>query len=165
MTILVADTSVLVDLDRAGLLEAAFSSQLTMVVPDLLYEKELAQFNGPYLQQLGLSVVALTASEMTLAQAVRRERNSLSLPDCFALACAHRENHALVSGDKALRSEAIKRLGAVYGLLWMLDRLAESGKVEMQQLIEGLCKVQSHPRCRLPKEEVDARLARWKLFK
>ena len=41
MIILVSDTSILIDLERGGLLEAAFSCGLTMVVPDLLYEREL----------------------------------------------------------------------------------------------------------------------------
>ncbi|MDG0857490.1 hypothetical protein [Roseateles puraquae] len=54
MIILVSDTSVLIDLERGGLLEPAFSCGLTMVVPDLLYDRELVAENGPFLKQLGL---------------------------------------------------------------------------------------------------------------
>ena len=46
MIILVSDTSILIDLERGGLLEAAFACGLTMVVPDLLYERELEPENG-----------------------------------------------------------------------------------------------------------------------
>ncbi|MCW3618671.1 hypothetical protein K6Y76_37205, partial [Burkholderia cenocepacia] len=63
MIILVSDTSVLIDLERGGLLEAAFSCGLTMAVPDLLYERELETENGPLLRKLGLGVVALTPDE------------------------------------------------------------------------------------------------------
>ena len=44
MIVLVSDTSVLVDLERGGLLPLAFGCGLTMVVPDLLYDRELADF-------------------------------------------------------------------------------------------------------------------------
>ena len=68
MIILVSDTSVLIDLERGGLLEHAFSCGLTMVVPDLLYERELEPENGPLLRQLGLGVVALNFDEVVFAQ-------------------------------------------------------------------------------------------------
>lgn len=64
MIILVSDTSILIDLERGGLLEAAFSCGLTMVVPDLLYERELEPENGPLLRALGLGVVSLTPEEV-----------------------------------------------------------------------------------------------------
>ena len=54
MIILVSDTSILIDLERGGLLEASFSCGLTMVVPDLLYERELEPENGALLRKLGL---------------------------------------------------------------------------------------------------------------
>jgi hypothetical protein len=53
MIILVSDASVLIDLERGSLLEAALSCRLTRVVPDLLYERELAADNGSLLRRLG----------------------------------------------------------------------------------------------------------------
>ena len=161
MIILVSDTSILIDLERGGLLEAAFSCGLTMVVPDLLYERELEPENGALLRKLGLGVVSLTPEEVALAQKLRTERKALSLPDCFALSCATRADHALVTGDKILRTEAMARLGTVYGLLWMLDQMAASGSVPMTLLYEGLSRISSHPRCRLPHVEIRARLNGW----
>ena len=81
-----------------------------MVVPDLLYERELAEHNGRHLQALGLGVVSLTPAELALAQAVHTERKALSLADCFALSCATRLDHTLVTGDKALRSEHLRKI-------------------------------------------------------
>ncbi len=161
MIILVSDTSILIDLERGGLLEAAFACGLTMVVPDLLYERELEPENGALLRKLGLGVVSLTPEEVALAQKLRTERKALSLPDCFALSCATRADHALVTGDKILRTEAIARLGTVYGLLWMLDQMAASGSVPTTLLYEGLSRISSHPRCRLPHVEIRARLNGW----
>lgn len=161
MIILVSDTSILIDLDRGGLLEAAFSCGLTMVVPDLLYERELESENGPFLRKLGLGVVALTPEEVVFAQQLRTERKALSLPDCFALSCATRPDHALVTGDKILRREAAARQRTVYGLLWVLDQMAASGSVSMSTLHEGLTRISSDRRCRLPHAEVRIRLDAW----
>ena len=68
MIVLVSDTSILIDLERGNLLEAAFSCGLTMVVPDLLYDRELEPTNGAFLKKLGLGVVALAPCEVEYAQ-------------------------------------------------------------------------------------------------
>jgi len=161
MVILVSDTSVLIDLERGKLLEQAFSCDLTMVVPDLLYARELETENGPFLRKLGLGVVALAPDEVDFAQQLRKQRPGLSLPDCFALSCARREGHALVSGDKLLRTEAQARQCTVFGLLWILDQMEATGKVAPAMLHEGLSRIWNHPRKRLPKNDVMARLQRW----
>jgi hypothetical protein len=161
MIILVSDTSVLIDLERGGLLEPAFSCGLTMVVPDLLYARELEAENGPLLRKLGLGVVALNPDEVNFAQQLRTQQPGLSLPDCFALSCARREDHALVSGDKLLRTEAQAKHCVVYGLLWILDQMEASGKVSTATLHEGLSRIWNHPRRRLSKNDVTARLLRW----
>jgi len=49
MSVLVSDTSVLIDLERGNLLEAVFSSSIELAVPDLLFERELPPYNGPEL--------------------------------------------------------------------------------------------------------------------
>lgn len=161
MIVLVSDTSVLIDLERGGLLEAAFSCGLTMVVPDLLYERELESENGSLLRQLGLGLVTLSPDEVAFAQEVRSRRPGLSVPDCFALSCARRPEHALVTGDKLLRTEASACHCTVYGLLWILDQMEASGAVGASILHEGLTRISSHPRCRLPRDEIRARLQRW----
>ena len=161
MVILVSDTSVLIELERGGLLEPAFSCGLAMVVPDLLYQKEIEEENGPYLRMLGLGVVSLTPDEVEVAQAIRMQRPALSLPDCFALTCALRQDHLLVTGDMTLRKEATTRNAQVCGLLWLLDQMEACGKFSFSLLHEGLSKIDAHQRCRLPKEEVKIRLLKW----
>lgn len=161
MAILVSDTSVLIELDRGGLLEPAFSFGLIMVVPDLLYQTEIEEENGPYLRELGLGVVSLTPDEVSLAQEIRKQRPALSLQDSFALSCALRQDHVLVTGDSTLRKEATSRNAKVCGMLWILDQMEACGKFSNSLLHEGLSKISAHQRCRLPKEEVKARLLKW----
>lgn len=160
MTILVADTSVLVELEHGGLLQVVFGRSVTLVVPDLLYERELAARNGTYLQSLGLSVVELTPAEMSEAQVARSSRPGLSLPDCYAFACALRTSHALCTDDQALKKVAVARGIAVGGTLGLLDRLHREG-MDKQTLRQGLAAMRDHLKCRLPRDEVEARLASW----
>jgi len=160
MAILVADTSVLIDLERAGLLQVTFSSGLVLVVPDLLYAYELEDYNGRYLREIGLVVAELTADEVAVAQDYKAAHKALSLPDCFALACAQRPNHSLATGDQNLRRVATDRGVEARGVLWLLDLLAEHG-VNPATLAQGLMAIQAHPKCMLPRDEMDARIRSW----
>jgi predicted nucleic acid-binding protein len=160
MIVLVADTSVLIDLEHGGLLQVAFVSGLTLVVPDLLYDYELAERNGNYLQSLGLVVVDLTPTELAVAQELKNSRVGLSLPDCFALACAQRAGHALATGDQNLRKAAVERGVEVHGVLWLLDLLADAG-VPRETLAQGLMAIRDHPKCQLPKGEMESRIDAW----
>jgi hypothetical protein len=59
MTILVSDTSVLIDLERGELIRCAFKLSATFSVPDVLYERELRDHGGEELVRLGLKVQSL----------------------------------------------------------------------------------------------------------
>lgn len=157
----VSDSSVLIDLERGGLIEAAFQCGISMLVPDLLYENELKESPGPYLMRLGLGVTPLSPEELSAAQELQNSRPGLSLEDCFALICASRLNHHLLVGDGLLRKEATSRGVNCRGLLWLLDEMLASDKVPKSLLCEGLNRIAQHPRCRLPRTEVEARLKAW----
>ena len=111
MILLVSDTSILIDLERGDLLAMAFASGITMLVPDLLYEKELEPYNGAYFRALGLQVVALQPEKVSFAQRIKNERKPLSLPDCFALSCERRPDHVLLTSDGPLRKRQPKITG------------------------------------------------------
>ena len=132
-----------------------------MLVPDLLYEKELEPYNGSYYRALGLQVVSLQPEELSFAQRIKNERKPLSLPDCFALSCARRPDHVLLTSDGPLRIAAKDYGVEMCGLLWLLDGLAESGVAIYSALHEGLTKIAQGPRCRLPKVEIQKRLNKW----
>ena len=64
MNVLVSDTSVLIDLERGGLLETAFSLPVDFAVPDLLYNRELQQPDGERLLDWGLRIETLSAERI-----------------------------------------------------------------------------------------------------
>jgi hypothetical protein len=50
--VLVSDTSVLVDLQRGGVLEIALGLPYEFAVPDLLFERELREWEGRALEHI-----------------------------------------------------------------------------------------------------------------
>lgn len=162
MIILVADTSVLIDLERGSLFEAALSGPHTIATPDLLYARELVQDIGPRLLELGLQLLELDATEVTAAQTLQGSSPKLSLPDCAAYIGARRPDHHLLSGDGALRTHAEQNGVNCHGLLWLFDRLHESAAASAAILYAALTQIVAHPRCRLPPTAVEARLRRWR---
>lgn len=158
---LVSDTSVLVDLDRGSLLEAAFRRPFEFAVPDLLYKRELDDHGGARLRQLGLRVLSLDGDEVMQALHYRRRQPALSLPDCFALTLAAHHSWTLLTGDAKLRKLAESEQVECHGLLWLLDEMLMAAAVSARKLHNGLAAISKHPKCRLPKAEVRKRLKRY----
>ena len=158
MKVLVSDTSVLIDLERGALLGTSFALPFEFAVPDLLYRQELAEHGGPALLKLGLRIEDLDGDGVSLALRYRQADRSLSLPDSFALALAQRHSWTLLSGDGGLRELARSEGVSCHGVLWLTDQLFERGAVSGNDLHASLRKIASHPRCRLPTNEVRKRL-------
>jgi hypothetical protein len=158
MKVLVSDTSVLVDLERGNLLDACFHLPYEFAVPDLLYNKELANFGGPELIARGLRIEELTGDEVAAAQHVRGIRPMLSLQDAFAYALASSRGWRLLTGDGELRALARAERVTFHGVLWVLDNLFDGQIVEAEIIVMGLEAVATHPRCRLPRGNIRSRL-------
>ena len=160
--VVVSDTSVLIDLQRGALLASAFRVPWGFAVPDLLYERELKPLGvGGELRKLGLRVETLDGAGVALAIGYQRRCGELSLPDGFALALAKTNAWMLLTGDRALRTLAAGELVECHGVLWLLDRMLETGVANRVELHEGLQTISNHPRCRLPRVEVRKCLEAW----
>ena len=162
VVLLVSDTSVLIDLERGGLLDAVFGLPFQVAVPDLLYEREVRHWGGPDLASKGLKVLALAPEGVALAQEYRRREPKLSLPDAFALALAKSGSHVLLAGDASLRALAETEAVECHGVLWVLDALEEHSLVNSSNLDDSLTRISQHPRCRLPRHEVQKRVERYR---
>jgi hypothetical protein len=163
--LLVCDTSVLIDLERGGVLHEIFILPFEVGVPDVLHEGELKHWHGPDLEAMGLRVLSLDGAGVSLAQSYRVRERRLSLPDAFALALAKVGSHVLLAGDGSLRALAATEHVQCHGVLWVLDELEQSRVLPADQLLHALLLITSHPRCRLPNAEVQVRLARYRRAK
>lgn len=162
MIILVADSSVLIDLERGELLAVALSGPDTLAAPDFLYNAEIRDNVGPELLRLGLQIIELDSAEMTVAQHVFNAQKAMSLADCAAYICSRRPEHELLTNDRPLRTYAEANGVRCHGVLWLLDRLHDAGRTPPEMLHEGLSRIAAHPRCRLPRHEIAIRLRRWR---
>ncbi|MGO4560116.1 hypothetical protein [Mesorhizobium sp. 2RAF21] len=161
MPVLVSDTSVLIDLERAQLLDDMFLLPFEFAVPDLLYARELEGALGDRLVGLGLRVEVLSATELSRATAVRRQNTRLSVPDAFAFAIAHSRRWTLLTGDGTLRELAHAETLDMHGVLWIFDQFADGDHMPLNRLHNGLSALSAHARCRLPAVEVRRRLLRY----
>ncbi len=163
MIVLVSDTSVLIDLERGGLLEPIFSLPYQFAVPDVLYRRELAGEWGDCLVGLGLRVEEVSAAGVANALRYRAARPVLSVPDSFALALARERQWTLLTGDAQLRELAVVEQVECHGVLWVVDRMEEARVPGIQTLRNALLAISRHPRCRLPRREIAIRLERYEI--
>jgi predicted nucleic acid-binding protein len=161
--ILVSDTSVLIDLERGGLLEAVFGLPHEFAVPDVLYDRGMQGEWGERLVALGLRVEEVTEAGVGNALRYRQQRGALSVPDSFALALAREREWLLLTGDGQLRELAAGENVECHGVLWLLDMMEEAGTPGIQPLHDGLAALAAHPRCRLPAREIRIRLERYRI--
>jgi predicted nucleic acid-binding protein len=161
MDVLISDTSVVIDLERAELIEHVFALPYRFVVPDALYENEIKDYGGERLCELGLEVRSLTGAQVTDAQRLRLLERRISIHDSYALSLARAEAAILLAGDMAMRRLAEAEEVRCHGVLWVFDQLEEHTVVNAAALHAGLSRVVAHPRCWLPKDMVDQRMRRY----
>lgn len=162
--ILVSDTSVLIDLERGGLLEAVFTLPHEFAVPDVLYHREMQGDWGERLVRLGLRVEELAKDAVANALRYGQQRAALSVPDTFALALAKERQWLLLTGDAQLRELAETEAVECHGVLWLVDMMEAAGTPGIGPLHDGLTALAAHPRCRLPRREITVRLERYRVI-
>jgi hypothetical protein len=163
--VLVSDTSILIDLERGEIIEAAFKTTYEIAVPDLLYKRELAPHGGPALVKLGLKVLEVDEVGVGLAQKYRTQEKRLSLADVMSLALAKRQACTLLTGDGALRALAESESVECHGLFWLFDVFEQQAILSFTRLHDALDRIGNHPRCRLPQDELARRLLRYRSSK
>ncbi len=154
---MVADTSMLMNLKRGGLLEQCLSLPLTFRMPDLLYRsilqnREAGSGFAESLLSLGLEVVELSGEDVGRAIRFRREHRSLTLPDSLAL--ASRRRRTLLSDDFALKALARQLKVTFRGVLWLIEQTHWKGVASRAAIASGLEAIRAHPRSGLPDKEI-----------
>ena len=114
MRIIVSDSSCLIDIRKASLIDAFLKLPYEILIPNTLFEDELLKFTATQKRTLiagGLKIIDLPGESVLRAQQAVRELPQLSIHDGFAFALA--ENHPnciLLTGDRSLRAFATTTL-------------------------------------------------------
>jgi len=165
MRLIVSDSSCLIDLRKAGLLEAFLQLPFEILIPNTLFEDELLKFSAAQKKTLvvgGLKVVDVPGPGVLRAQEIVRASPSLSIHDGFAFALAEiNRGCILVTGDGDLRTIATQHGIEVHGLLWIVDQLHEHGVCEGAEIAAALRILERDASVRLPRRELQLWLRRY----
>ena len=156
--LLIADTNVLIDLCDSGALSAFLDLNYEVCTTDLV----LAEIRKP--DQLlvvesevhagKLRVLELTNQELYDAMQLPTQVNLKRITDKSILLKAIQLKCVLITCDKDLRSEAIRRTLEVHGSIWAFDQIREEGAVAPSSLLDMVEKLEKcNPR--LPAKELD----------
>lgn len=131
MRIIVSDSSCLIDLRKASLLDAFLGLPFEVLIPNTLFEGELLKFSEAEKKGMldaGLKVVDIPGTGVLRARDLMGKNPHISLHDCFAFVLA--EMHPgciLLTGDRRLRAVASASTITVHGVLWVLDQIHQNG--------------------------------------
>lgn len=160
MRIIISDTSALIDLRKASLLEALLRLPYEVHVPDLLYEDELLSISvheKRMLRQQGLQVIGLSGAMIDRAVALERAKPVLRLYDCAAWALAEvTPGCILLTGDGRLRTAAGAAI-EVHGVLWAFDEVQRHRAATLAVLRAALATWSEDQAVWLPESELQAR--------
>jgi len=160
MRIVISDSSCLIDLRKASLLDALLSLPYEFIIPNTLFEEELIKFTPAQKRELirrGLKVIDLPGEAVLRAQAIVRRLPKLSVYDGFAYALA--EIHPgciLLTGDNELRTAASEAKMEVHGILWVIDELHRYKIKSPTALLAVLQALSADPTVRLPRKDLTA---------
>lgn len=165
MRIIVSDSSCLIDLRKASLLDAFLSLPYEICIPNTLFEEELLKFTAAQKEALvegGLKVIDIPGPGVLRAQEVIRAKPRLSIHDgfAFALAESHQES-ILVTGDGGLKALATRHGIEVHGLLWVVDQIHTHGLQTATALATALRVLEQDASVRLPRRELLAAIRRY----
>jgi predicted nucleic acid-binding protein len=164
MRIIVSDTSCLIDLRKASLLEALIRLPYEIGIPDVLFEELVSfEFGEIALIDNHFQKLSLPGDGVRRVQTIAQKHPALSLNDCFAFVVAERTtNSILMTGDRRLRELADSHQIEVHGVLWAMDEMYQTGAATTSQLRTALQLFQLDPTVHLPSREVNIRLKHYK---
>ena len=157
MPLLISDANIFIDFDEGGILERLFDLEVTIAVPDLLFEDELRE-QYAHLLDLGLQMIELDAAAILRVVELGTRYRRPSRMDLAALAAAEQQGCPLVTGDRGLREAAETEGVEVHGTLWLCERLFRGGQLEAAALHTAYRRMRLAGR-RLPWSKVEAQLA------
>ena len=164
MRIVVSDSSCLIDLRKASLLDAFLQLPYEILIPNTLFEEELLKFTETQKRAMlrgGLKAVDLPGERVLRAREIVRAAPQLSAHDGFAFALA--ETHPgciLLTGDGYLRKLATSSRIQVHGFLWVIDEIHQNRLSTAKILCTALQLLANDPAVRLPQRELAAYIKR-----
>ncbi len=165
MRIVVSDSSCLIDLRKASLLDTFLKLPHEILIPNTLFEEELLKFTADQKEALvrdGLKVMDLPGESVLRAQQIARDLPHLSIHDGFAFALAEScPGCILLTGDGGLMELASEHEMEVHGVLWVIDEIHANKLAVREDLLAVLGGFATDRTVRLPRRELAAYIKRY----
>lgn len=166
MRIIVSDTSCVIDLYKAALLEEFVALPYTVAMPLPLFEDEALSIDDETkkrLVELGLEVLNVASVGVSKAMQYANQYPALQANDCFALVVAESSDQSiLLTGDKRLKTVAINHGVDAHGVLWATDEMYDCNSCASEKLREGLRVLRDDPLVFIPDDLIRARLRKYR---
>jgi predicted nucleic acid-binding protein len=163
MKVAVKDACVLIDLANGGLLEAWFQLGIETHTTDLVVRQVKTDQHWQTVSGL-IEAGLLKVATLTGEQVERMNRDLGSLPvgveDQTALFLALELDAILLTGDRRLRLEGLKRRLEVRGVLWILDELVAKQLLD-PRLAAVKLRLMLDEGAFLPRDEYEKRFQSW----
>ena len=164
--IVISDTNIFIDLVDAGMIDSFFALPFeihttTYIIEELLKMEQRAAIEN-HIATGQLHITSLEGEDfIDLLLLYNSARSNLSVNDCSVWLLASMKDGALLTGDGNLRRKATQNGIEVHGILYVFDKLVEHGVITTS-IAHAALEFLSHHNKRLPKSEIEKRLALWK---
>ena len=159
MRVVISDSSVLIDLAKARLIENTLALPYEFVIPDVIFADELIDlrhYRKEQLLELGFKTGSLTGEQVRTVLQYSVNYKPLTANDCFALVLAESiEQAILLTGDGDLRKTAQRHKVETHGIIWLCEQMRECQTVGDRILLVALESLCDDPRCLIPKRELN----------
>ena len=166
MRVIVSDTSCVIDLHKAALLEEFVALPYTVTIPLPLFVHEALSIDERTknrLIELGLEVVNVAPAGVAKAMQYANQYPALQSNDCFALVVAEDSDQSLLlTGDKRLKTVATDHGVDAHGVLWATDEIYEHKLCDSKKLRDGLRVFRDDPLVFIPNGPIRSRLRRYR---
>jgi hypothetical protein len=163
MKVAVKDACVLIDLVNGGLLDIWFQLGIETHTTDLVLRQVRADRQGQAVEafvKAGLLIIDTLTGEQVLQMMREFGHLPVGIEDQSVLFLAMKLDAILITGDRRLRLESLRKNLEVRGMLWILDELVEHRHLAPKLAAEKL-RILLLNGAFLPPEECDKRFRNW----
>jgi len=164
MIIFVSDASILIDLLKIDLSDEFFRLPYDIHTTDLvgaeITDENAEQFQQ-YINKKLINIHSFSDEEWEEVVYIKNENPPLSMADCSCFWLCKQLSATLLTSDGKLRSSAFEKGISVHGILWVFEELISHKEITVQKAKKKLKELMEiNPR--LPREECQKRLKKWK---
>jgi len=164
MIIVVNDARILIDLMKIDLFDKFFRLPFKMHTTDLV-RGEVTDENAlrfqQYIKKKKIQIWSFSDNEFEKVLKIKSDNLPLSLGDCSYVWLCMQLSATLLTTDGRLRRSASDKDIPVHGILWVFDQLILQKEITVRGAYRKL-KVLMEINPRLPREECEKRLKKWK---